>query len=146
VLLRRGRVVDPNRFNYPAALVTFSQTLRALALAPLAGVLVITSMSLRVAGSHALSIAPFLAIRVAPLCYVAEALFVVPVIAFWPSARRPSYIGAAAWGFLVAWAMTALFAWSIDRSFRTTDIGLEGLIMLSTAGMASGLLYARLVR
>ena len=128
-----------------AHLLTLAQTVRPLSLAPLAATLAITGMSLSAAGVQAVSIAPFLAIRVAPMCYLAEALFVMPFLVFWPVMRRPSYAGAALWGSVAAWAMTALFAWSINRRFGTMDVDWLGLSKMTFAGMASGLLYARLV-
>jgi hypothetical protein len=126
--------------------LTLAQTLRPLSLAPLAATLVITGMSLSVAGSQVVAIAPLLAIRVAPICYIAEALFVVPFLVFWPAMRRPTYAGAAVWGLLAAWAMTGLFAWSVDRHLRSTPLDVRGLAMMGAAGVASGLLYAHLVR
>jgi hypothetical protein len=65
--------------------VAFSQTIKPLALAPIAGLVMLAGFMLRNSGMHALTLAPFLALRIAPFCYGAAALFVVPILVIWPS-------------------------------------------------------------
>lgn len=121
-------------------LLSFSQTLRPLAFAPLAGLAVLTCFELPRAGYNV----PFLAARMAPLCYGAAALFVLPVLVVWPSARRPNYFAAAIWGAVAAWIfMTAIFA-PVRGLFEV--LRWPVLSGFGAAGAVSGLLYSRLVQ
>jgi hypothetical protein len=122
--------------------VAFSQTIKPLALGPLAGVAVLTGLMLRNSGPHALTLAPLLALRIAPFCYGAAALFVVPILAIWPAMRRPTYSVAVIWGVLSALAALALLTRVLGQSIRVNWEALP----FGGAGAASGLLYAYVVR
>jgi hypothetical protein len=148
----RGRVPndtpqphDASGLSQGSHVVAFSQTIKPLALAPSAGLAVLTSVTLRHGGPHMLFVAPYLAWRIAPFCYGAAVLFVLPILAIWPVIRRPSYLVAAIWGVFSAWAAVALFAWSSGQSLRGT-VHWETLLVFGAAGTASGLLYAVVVR
>ena len=118
--------------------VAFSQTIKPLALGPLAGVAVLTCLMLLNSGPHALTLVPLLALRIAPFCYGAAALFVVPILAIWPSMRRPTYSVAVIWGVLSALAALALLTRVLGQSIRVNWEALP----FGAAGAASGLLYA----
>ena len=70
-------------------------------IAPLAGIAVLTCATLANASAD-LVVFPFLAIRIAPFCYGATVLFVVPILASWPPSRHPSYPIAAYLGHRVS--------------------------------------------
>jgi hypothetical protein len=130
--------------------IAFRQTIGPLTIAPLAAVAMLTWVTLRQAGSNWLIIAPYLALRIAPLCYGAAVLFVLPILAVWPALRRPSYLVASIWGILSAWAATVLLAAFLGVSFRFRQVlrweSLLGLLAYGAIGAASGLFYASLVR
>src|ERR1700676_4186001 len=76
----------------------FTETTPPLALAPLAGLAVLACGSLPQTG---LANVLIVALYMAPFCYGAAALFVLPVLARWPPLRRPSYPVAAILGNLI---------------------------------------------
>jgi hypothetical protein len=78
----------------------------------------------------------------APFCYGAAALFVLPILAIWPALRRPSYPVAAIWGTLSAWCTGTLVMWGQFYEL----VRWEPLLGFGAAGAASGLLYAYVVR
>jgi hypothetical protein len=122
--------------------IFLSQTIKPLALAPIAGLVILTGFMLRNSGMHALTLAPFLALRIAPFCYGAAVLFVVPILAIWPAMRMPTYSVAAIWGIFSASAAILLFTWVLRESAR---INWE-VVPFSAAGAVSGLFYAYLMR
>jgi hypothetical protein len=81
----------------------------------------------------------------APFCYGAAALFVLPILVVWPVMRRPSYVVAAIWGVLSAWAAGAVLIVGGHESLRQI-VHWETLLLFGAAGTASGLLYAVVVR
>ena len=103
--------------------------------APLAGIAVLTCATLVNAGADVVTLFPFLAIRIAPFCYGAAVLFVVPILATSPPLRHPSYPIAIIWGIMSAIASIAAIG------FGGTPIW-GGLLPFMVAGAASGLLYA----
>ena len=72
----------------------FTETIPPLALAPLAGLAVLACGSLPQTG---LANVLIVALYMAPFCYGAAALFVLPILAIWSPLRRPSYPVAAIW-------------------------------------------------
>jgi hypothetical protein len=98
--------------------VAFTDTIGPLALAPLAGVAVLTYTTLRDAAGNWM-IAPYLALRIAPFCYGFTVLLVLPILAIRPALRRPSYLIGAIWGILSAWTAVVLFAWAVGQLFRS---------------------------
>jgi hypothetical protein len=119
--------------------LSFTETIPALALAPLAGLAVLACGSSLSTGLANVSI---LAVYAAPFCYGAAALFVLPVLAIWPPLRRPSYPVAAIWGILSAWCAAMLVMWGqFDEVVRWVP-----LLGFGAAGAASGLLYTIVVR
>ena len=78
----------------------FTETIPPLALAPLAGLAMLACGSLPQTG---LANVLIVALYMAPFCYGAAAVFVLPIFAIWPPLRRPSYPVAAIWGILSAW-------------------------------------------
>ena len=68
--------------------------------------------------AYALTFAPLLALRIAPFCYGAAALFVVPILAIWPAMRRPSYSVALVWGILSLWLLW-LSSWVSGQSIES---------------------------
>jgi hypothetical protein len=91
-----------------ASVVPFTETIQSLALAPLAGLAVLTFAMLMQAGTSQLPpgravlspglqpnivfLAAWLALYIAPFCYGAAVLFVLPVLIMWPRLRRPSVV------------------------------------------------------
>jgi hypothetical protein len=117
----------------------FTETIPPLALAPLAGLAVLACGSLPQTG---LANVLIVALYMAPFCYGAAALFVLPIFAIWPPLRRPSYPVAAIWGILSAWCVDMLVMWGQFYEF----IRWEPLLGFGAAGAASGLLYTYVVR
>jgi hypothetical protein len=116
----------------------FTETIPPLALAPLAGLAVLACGSLPQTG---LANVLIVALYMAPFCYGAAALFVLPILAIWPPLRRPSYPVAAIWGILSAWCAAMLVMWGqFDEVIRWVP-----LLGFGAAGAASGLLYAYVV-
>ena len=135
----------------PPPPVSFVQSLRALALAALASIGVI-SLFARSAGPVAIL---YMALWTAPFVLGAVAAFVVPILAVWPASRRPSYLVAAVWGDLAAWCAIAwLSCYSPPDSHRglsiwkviASEVGFRPLLFPGLLGAAAGLLYAWLVR
>ena len=117
----------------------FTETIPPLALAPLAGLAVLACALLPRTGPADVLI---VALYMAPFCYGAAALFVLPIFAIWPPLRRPSYPVAAIWGILSAWCADVLVMWGqFYESVRW-----EPLLAFGAAGAASGLLYTYVVR
>jgi hypothetical protein len=117
----------------------FTETIPPLALAPVAGLAVLVCGSLPRTG---LANVLMVALYMAPFCYGAAALFVLPIFAIWPPLRRPSYPVAAIWGILSAWCADVLVMWGqFYESVRW-----EPLLGFGAAGAASGLLYTYVVR
>jgi hypothetical protein len=116
----------------------FTETIPPLALAPLAGLAVLACGS---SLSTGLANVLIIAVYAAPFCYGAAALFVLPILAVWPSLRRPSYPVAAIWGILSAWCAAMLVMWG---QFAEV-IRWVPLLGFGAAGAASGLLYACVV-
>ncbi len=117
----------------------FTETIPPLALAPLAGLEVLACASLpRTRPADVLIVALYMA----PFCYGATALFVLPILAIWPPLRRPSYPVAAIWGTLSAWCAGTLVMWGQLYEL----VRWEPLLGFGAAGPASGLLYAYVVR
>jgi hypothetical protein len=117
----------------------FTETIPPLALAPLAGLAVLACGSLPQTG---LANVLIVALYMAPFCYGAAALFVLPILAIWPLLRRPSYPLAAIWGTVSAWCAGALVMWGQFYEL----VRWEPLLGLGAAGAASGLLYTYVVR
>src|SRR6202035_3569192 len=86
----------------------FTETIPPLALAPLAGLGVLACGSFPQTGlANVLNAAVYMA----PFCYRAASLFVLPILAILPPLRRPSYPVAAIWGILSAWCADMLVMW-----------------------------------
>ena len=117
----------------------FTETIPPLALAPLAGLAVLACASLARTGPADVLI---VALYMAPFCYGAAALFVLPVLAIWPPLRRPSYPVAALWGTLSARCAGTLVMWGQFYELARW----EPLLGFGAAGAASGLLYGYVVR
>ena len=98
----------------------------------------LTCLDLPQAGPYVLIVALYMA----PFCYGAAALFVLPIFAIWPPLRRPSYPVAAIWGMLSAWCADMLVMWGQFYEL----VRWEPLLGFGAAGAASGLLYAYVVR
>jgi hypothetical protein len=149
--------------------VPFTETIQSLALAPLAGLAVLTFAMLMQAGTsqlphgpavlspglqpHIVFLAPWLALYIAPFCYGAAVLFVLPVLIMWPRLRRPSYAVAAVWGAFAAWAAVAVLSWlqnlrpSVGQILRQMLMPpVEPAALFGGAGAVSGVVYARLAR
>ena len=123
-------------------ILPFSDTIQPLVIAPLAGTAVLTSTMLVNAGANLVMVFPFLAMRIAPFCYGAAVLFVVPILATWPASRLPSYSIAVMWGIVSAVASLATLAvLGFGGSPSWTDV-----LPFIVAGAASGLLYAYAVQ
>ena len=78
--------------------VAFRETLRPLAIAPLVGLAVLMISVASQSGARIL----FYALFVAPFCYAAATVFVLPIFWFVPRARQPSLVVGAIWGGLAA--------------------------------------------
>jgi hypothetical protein len=81
------------------------------------------------------------------VCYVAEFLFVVPLLVLWPQLRQPTPLVGAAWGVLVIWCAGAAVSFlpgppnPLPRTdFHWSD--LLGMAYLSMCGLLSGLIYS----
>ena len=152
-------------------IVPFTKTIRPIVLAPLAGLAVLTFVMLLVAqasrlpprpalgprpdGPSIIMLAAFMALWIAPFCYGAAALFVLPALVIWPRLRRPSYAVAAVSGASAATAAVVLLGWiATPRPNRSATLGqifqepgaVRTLAVLWGASGASGLLYAQLIR
>jgi hypothetical protein len=126
--------------------VALRDIIRPLAIAPLAGLTVLTCWTLQHEGANApLMFAPYLVLRFAPFCYGTALLFVLPIAAIRPSLRRPGCPVATIWGVLSAWAATAVVQWGVGQDLRAIVRG-ESLLLFALPGAASGLLYASAVR
>jgi hypothetical protein len=126
--------------------IAFSQTIKPLALAPIAGLVILTGFTLRNSGMHGLTLAPFLALRIAPFCYGAAVLFVVPILAIWPAMRMPTYSVAAIWGIFSGGAAILLLMWVLRQSARINWETVWAMVPFSAARAVSGLFYAYLMR
>lgn len=120
-------------------IVPLSDTIQPLLIAPLAGIAVLTCATLVNAGADMVAVFPFLAIRIAPFCYAAAVVFVVPILVTWPPSRHPTYPIAAVWGIVSA--VVSLAALVAGLGLGTTPTW-SGLLPFIAAGAASGLLYA----
>ena len=112
-------------------------TIRPLAFAPLAGLSVLTLGNAPQWGSATLIFALFRA----PFCYAAAIVFALPILWLVPRSRTPGLVAGAIWGGLAAWAAAGFVAPSFREWVRW-----EVVLGYATAGVASGLLYAYLVR
>jgi hypothetical protein len=132
-------------------ILPFSATIQPLVVAPLAGIAVLTCATLVNAGADLVVVFPFLAIRIAPFCYGAAVLFVVPILATWPPSRLPSYPIAVIWGILSAVASLATLAvlgfggTPAAQSVQWLEAWSDVLTFI-VAGAGSGLLYAYVVQ
>jgi len=132
-------------------ILPFSDTIQPLTIAPLAGIAVLTCATLANAGADVVALFPFLAIRIAPFCYGAAVLFVVPILATWPASRLPSYSTAVIWGILSAVASLAALAvlgfggTPAAQSVQWLEAWSDVLTFI-VAGAASGFLYAYVVQ
>ena len=108
-------------------------------------------------GFGALILAPLIAFW----CLMTAAAFVFPLLAVWPSTRRPSYPLAAIWGIVAAWIAVGAIVLGQSTSFVPTGVVVQGpspflqlremtrvevLVGCGVAGAASGLLYAHAAR
>jgi hypothetical protein len=127
----------------------FPQTIPALLIAPLGAIAALTGQIL-IDGRADPAIWiywPFVAL----VCYVVEALFVVPFLLLWPQLRRPTPALGAAWGVLVSWCFFASLT-----LLPTTGPGpssappgrfswpphWHGIAFFSVCGLLSGLVYS----
>ena len=117
-------------------MIRLRDTVIPLLLAPLAGATVIACWEYPRQGRFAI----LAGLATAPVCYVAQALLVFPVLCLWPQSRSPSLLVGAVWGALVAWCAGALLVPGI-RDLRPVVFAGVG-----SAGVASGIVYALLVR
>ena len=151
----------------PRRILRLNDALPSLAVAPLAGVAVLTFLMLLAAANTRLQprlgtlspadqpstvlLVPYLALWIAPFCYGATVLFALPVLIMWPASRRPTYPVAVAWGTVAAWAAFAVVSWGDNLrptvgQILTEMLNMAGLALYGGAGAATGLVYARLSR
>jgi hypothetical protein len=120
--------------------LTFGGAIGRLAPAPLAGALLLAGWMQLPLGPGALLVDVILASYVTVFCCAAAVVFVLPIMAVWPPARRPGYIVAAVWGTLAAWCSAAIIT-GLRELVRW-----EPMLGFGVAGCACGLFYARLAR
>ena len=83
----------------------------------------------------------FYALFVAPFCYAAATVFVLPIFWFVPRARQPSLVVGAIWGGLAAWLAALVVSPSLREWLRWEVF--SGFVF---AGGAAGISYAYLAR
>jgi hypothetical protein len=141
------------------------QALRALAIAPLAGLAILVFVMLwdsrhasaypvppKLPAADMFLLVPFIALRIAPFCFGAAAVFVLPGLLMWPRLRKPSYLVGGVWGFCATWATIVAVAAILDRESISKvrlpqslpPIGPSALF--GFPGAVSGVLYSWLVR
>jgi hypothetical protein len=112
----------------------FSDTIRPLALATLAGIAILAGPYLPGAGRAFL----FLMLYLVTFAYGTVLVLVVPILAVWPPLRRPGYFVAAIWGATSSVCAFVIVFWRLTDARQTA--------LTSMPGAVSGLLYAWLVR
>jgi len=120
--------------------LTFGGAIARLAPAPLVGALLLAGWIQPPRGPGLLLVDVILVSYVTVFCAAATVVFVIPIMAVWPAARRPGYVVAAVWGTLSAWCSA-----SIITGLREL-VRLEPMLGFGAAGCACGLFYARLAR
>jgi hypothetical protein len=123
-----------------ADVLTLGGAIGRLAPAPLVGGLLLAGWIQPPRQPGLLLVDIILVSYVTVFCCAATVVFVIPIMAVWPPARRPGYVVAAIWGTLSAWSSAAIIT-GLRELVRW-----EPMLGFGMAGCACGLFYARLTR
>jgi uncharacterized membrane protein YraQ (UPF0718 family) len=120
--------------------LTLGGAIARLAPAPLVGALLLAGWIRPPRRPGLLLVDVILVSYVTVFCAAATLVFVIPIMAAWPPARRPGYVVAAVWGTLSAWCSVAIIT-----GFREL-VRWEPMLGFGLVGCVCGLFYARLAR